>query len=74
MTASPVSDTIAQIIAAERKAPVEILEDVLSDLMGGAAIDPHRQSDPEFKGDQSRQRYWDALTEDMKNPCLEDRL
>ncbi len=73
MTASPVSDTIAQIIAAERKAPVEILEDVLSDLMGGVVIDPHRQSDPRFKGDQSRQRYWDALAADMRNPCPEDR-
>ncbi len=53
---------------------VERLEDVLSDLMGGVVIDPHRQSDPRFKGDQARQRHWDALAEDMRNPCLEDRL
>ncbi len=53
---------------------VELLEDVLSDRMGGMVIDPHRQSDPRFKGDQSRQRHWDALAEDMKKPCPEDRL
>ncbi len=52
---------------------VELLEDVLSDRLGGMVIDPHRQSDPRFKGDQSRQRHWDALAEDMKKPCLEDR-
>ncbi len=51
----------------------ELLEDVLSDRMGGVVIDPHRQSDPRVKGDQSRQRHWDALADDMHNPCLEDR-
>ncbi len=63
----PVDHCIAEIAAAE------LLEDVLSDLAGGVIIDPHRQSDPRFKGDQSRQRYWDALAEDMRNPCPEDR-
>ncbi len=52
---------------------IERLEDVLSDHLGGALIDPHRQSDPRFQGDQSRQRHWDALAEDMRNPCPEDR-
>ncbi len=81
MTASPLSPAYRQAeseIAAEDAvidmAPVEILEDVLSDLMGGVVIDPHRQSDPLFRGDQSRQRHWDALADDMKNPCPEDRL
>ncbi len=74
MTASPICETVAKIIAAERKAPVERLEDVLSDLMGGIVIDPHRQSDPHFLGDQSRQRHWDALAEDMRRPCTEDSL
>ena len=64
MTASPIRQTIAAI---------ERLEDVLSDLMGGIVIDPHRQSDPRFKGDQTRQRHLAALAEDMKHPCLEDR-
>ena len=64
MTASTPEATVAAI---------ERFEDVLSDLMGGIVIDPHRQSDPRFKGDQARQRHWDALAEDMRNPCLEDR-
>ncbi len=52
---------------------VELLEDVLSDLMGGIVIDPQRQSDPAFKGDQVRQRHWDAMAADLKHPCAEDR-
>ncbi len=52
---------------------IERLEDVFSHIMGGVVIDPHRQSDPAFRGDQSRQRHWDALAEDMKHPCSEDR-
>ncbi len=27
---------------------------------------------PGFHYEDTRQRYWDALAEDMKNPCLED--
>ncbi len=60
MTASPIRETVAKIAAAERRAPVKRLEDVLSDLMGGVVIDPHRQ------------RHWDALAADMRNPCPED--
>ncbi len=52
---------------------IEILEDALSGLMGGAVIDPHRQSDPKFRGDQCRERHWTARAEDMRRPCLEDR-
>ncbi len=52
---------------------IEILEDVLSGLMVGALIDPHRQSNPEFKGAQCRERHWSARTEDMRRPCLEDK-
>ncbi len=46
MTASPIRETVAKIIAAERKAPVERLEDVLSRIMGYRMIDPHRQLRP----------------------------
>ncbi len=53
---------------------IEILEDVLSDLMGGAVIDPHRQSDSKFNGALCRERHWSARAEDMRRPCLEDRL
>ncbi len=67
-------DPVDHYEAQRRKAEgVELLEDVLSDLMGGIVIDPQRQSDPAFKGDQARQRHWDALAADMRNPCPEDR-
>ena len=29
---------------------------------------------PGFKIEDARQPYWDALAEDMRNPCPEDRL
>ena len=50
----------------------EILEDVLSGLMGGTVVDPHRQSNPRFQGDQCRWRHWKANAEDMADPCPED--
>ncbi len=67
------TDPVDHHEAQRRKAEgVELLEDVLSDLMDGIVIDPNRQSDPRFLGDQSRHRHWCALAEDMKKPCPED--
>ena len=57
----------------DRHMLIERLEDVLSGLKGGVVIDPQRQSDPRFNGDQIRQRHWYALADDMQHPCLEDR-